>query len=178
MARHLVVARWQEDTDWTEFLPGWRLHVVQKDRDLPNRGREPSSFAWAILRDYDAIDPDDEYAFVQGNPFDHCPDLLARLEETITGYTGLGSWEPLTHADGSPHHPGLKVAHHYEAWLDRPFPGPLNFTAGGQFAVTGRELMARPRDFWQRFYDDLMGADESVPYVAERLWAQIFGGPS
>jgi hypothetical protein len=171
----LVVARYAEDTDWTE-LTDWRVRIVQKDRDLPNRGREPSSFIWRILHDWERIAPDDVYAFVQGNPFDHCPDLWSRLLRPVTRYTPLGHWQTVSDANGNPHHHGVPVGACHAAWLGRPFPGEVTFTAGGQFALTGADLLARPIGLYRRMYDDLMEGSELVPYAAERLWGAIFGG--
>ena len=164
----IVVARYTEDTSWADGLDAW---IVQKDTDLPNRGREPSSFVWAILQAYERLEG--TWAFVQGNPFDHCPDLLARINDPVSGYVPLGSWHTTSDAEGRPHHLGVPVGMYYEAWLGRPFPGEVRFTAGGQFMVTADVIRKHPREFYQRLYDDLMRGG-LVPYAAERLWPVIF----
>lgn len=167
----LVVARWREDVSWTERVSDWTVRIVQKDVDLPNRGREPSSFLWAILNG----PLDDRMAFVQGNPFDHCPALLEELSQPVEGYRPLGSWFPTSDGNGAPNHHGLSVAPTFSAWLGAEFPGTITFAAGGQFMVSAERIRSRPMDFYRRILDDLM-ADETgqLPYVAERLWPAIF----
>lgn len=171
----LVVARWQENVDWaTDLPPGWAVRVVQKDVDLPNRGREPATFAWAVLDMYEQIKPGDVYGFVQGNPFDHCPDLLARLAEPVGWFTPLGQATYTSDAHGRPHHPGVPVAACHERWLGAPFPGEVTFAAGGQFAVTGKALRSRPVGFYRAMFDDLMADDGLGPWAAERLWPVVY----
>jgi hypothetical protein len=177
----LVVARWNEDTTWTERLPdGWQLRIVQKDQDLPNVGREPASFLWAITTAYPTIRADDVWAFVQGDPFAHVDDLFRRLAEPITWFeplTGGGSYGTETlwsDADGAPHHPGVPVGFCYERWLGRPFPGRVSFWAGGQFQVSGAAICDRPCSFYERVLGDVLEGDDLVPYALERLWPVMF----
>lgn len=170
----LVVARWTEDVSWAASVTGWRVMLVQKGTDVPNRGREPSSFLWAIDRLYDETEPDDTLAFVQGHPFDHCPDLLNRLVEPVTRFSPLGFWHTFSDANGGPHHRGVPVGACYEAWLESPFPGTVEFTAGGQFAISGEALQAHSAEVYQRIYNDLMADEGMKPWAVERLWPAIF----
>ncbi len=186
----LVVARWNEDVSWTaDVPPSWRVDVVRKDivpgdGDLPNVGREPGSFLWWIVTSYAAIAPAALYAFVQGDPFPHCPSLPAALHHAAE--RGVERFEPLTgdrshplqvfsDATGLPHHAGLPVAARYEQWLDRPFPGEVGFWAGGQFIVTGKAILDRDSNWYARVLDDVLAGPEAVPWVLERLWPTIFG---
>lgn len=173
----LVVARWQEDAGWLDQVPAdWTIRVVQKDDDLPNRGREPASFLHAIIGEYDTIGAGETWAFVQGNPFDHCPDLLNRLDRPVAWFSPLGTCPYYSDGVGRPHHHGVPVARCYESWLGKPFPdGEIEFWAGGQFAVTGEALRSRPVEFWRAMYGDLMAGEDLTPWAAERLWPAIFG---
>jgi hypothetical protein len=171
----LVVARWNEDLQWTaQIPPGWALDVVQKDTHLPNRGREPSSFAWWIGAHYDEVKPDDLYGFVQGNPFPHCGDLFVRLTNPVDGFAHLGDGAYQSDGDGNPDHSGVPVADCHQRWLGAPFPGRVQFAAGGQFVVAGERLLARPAEFYRRMLDDLLAPDALSPWAAERLWPAIF----
>jgi hypothetical protein len=156
--RYLVVARHREDLGWLDKLPdGWEPMVVEKGRDLPNTGREATSYLWAIEMLYDSLEDDDIVAFVQGDPFDHCPDLLARLPVRVRsfdphgvgGFLDFGTAYQPTFADGSSHHPGIPVRAAYEKWLNRPWPGHVMFTGGAQFAVSGTMLKKRPVDWYR-----------------------------
>lgn len=174
----LVVARWREDITWLADLPpGWLPEVVEKDVDVPNRGREPSSYLHAILQLYPVTEPADMFGFVQGDPFDHCPDLMHQLTQPVGWYTPLGQATYTSDANGGPHHPGVPVAACHERWLGAPFPGVVTFAAGGQFAVTGRALLQHPEDFYRRLYDDMLDEAGLVPWAAERLWPAVFTRP-
>jgi hypothetical protein len=97
--KHLVVARHEEDTSWYSRIPsGWKLLEVQKGRELPNTGREASSFLWAILHLYPTLQDDDVVAFVQADPFDHTPDidLFLLLDRPTTGFRALGDYTYLS----------------------------------------------------------------------------------
>lgn len=169
----IVVGHYREDTAWTADLPpGWRPLVVTKDVDVPNEGREPASYLWAIQRLRPRARPADVFAFVQGNPFDHCPDLLAELSAGATGFRWLGPPDHVSLFDGHPHHGGLPVRAKFEAWTGRDWPGQVAFAAGGQFIVTGAELRRHPPRFYRDLHAEMLVGE--VPWVLERLWAAIF----
>lgn len=167
-----IVARWQEDVAWADAVDA---DVVQKGEHLPNVGREPSSFLWWILQHWNAIDPDESYAFVQGKPHDHWPNPLG-LPSTVDTYTPLGVLQFRCDGNGAPHHPGVPVAECHERWLG-PWPGGVTFWAGGQFAVPGRLILARDREWYRTVYADLMCREDSQlwPWALERLWPVVFG---
>lgn len=182
--KRIVIARYKEDVSWVDRLPaGWIPTVVQKqteelEGDMPNAGREPSSYFFAIAKHYKDIQPDDLWAFVQGNPFDHCPGFLDKLLREPDGYTPLGGGQfdsPDYHwsdGKGHPTHGNLPVKEKYEEWLNKPFPGRVEFTPGAQFMVRGRDLLKYPLEWYIKLMDDF--TSEYNPYVAERLWAQIY----
>lgn len=172
----LVVARYNEDTAWTERVPdGWQVLVVQKDVDVPNEGREATSYLWAMNRLFHEPLDHELVAFVQGNPFDHCPDLLERLPGLNgAAFTPLGNWRVTCDGEGRPHHTGLPVKADYEGLLHRPFPGEIEFTAGAQFAITGRALRRVPAWLYRKLFELVPN-----PWVMERLWEPwLTGSPS
>jgi hypothetical protein len=174
----LVVARYQEDSAWYERIPrGWNLREIQKGREVENTGREVSSFLWAILDMYDSLQDDDVVGFVQGDPFDHCPDIdiFLLLDRPTPEYRALGNDALLSDGRGGPHHPGLPVMERYEEWLGVPFPGSVRFAPGGQFVAPGSAIKRHPKEFWQRLFDQ-MGVDPN-PWVMERLWGTVLGTP-
>jgi glycosyltransferase involved in cell wall biosynthesis len=176
--KHLVVARHEEDTSWYSRIPsGWKLLEVQKGRELPNTGREASSFLWAILHLYPTLQPDDVVAFVQADPFDHTPDidLFLLLDRPTTGFRALGDYTYLSNGDGTPHHAGIPVKERYEEWLGKKWPGVVRFSPGGQFCVPGSAILRHPPAFWQRLLD-VMG-EEWNPWILERLWPSILETP-
>jgi hypothetical protein len=164
----LVVARYQEDISWSDSLPaGWERLVVQKDVDVPNEGREASSYLWAMSRLFHEPLDHELVCFAQGNPFDHCPDLLAALEEDSAGFRPLGLWRVECDEAGRPHHQGLPVREQFEALLDQEWPGSVKFTAGAQFVVDGRTLRSRPAHGYRKLQSMMGGVNA---WVMERLW--------
>jgi hypothetical protein len=178
LRKTLVVARYNEDKTWYSDIPSdWTLMEVQKDRDVPNTGREASSYLWAILKMYPRLAEDDLVAFVQGNPFAHCPDidLFLLLDRPTDGYRALGDYTYISGGDGKPHHAGLPVDDFYERWLGDKWPGAVRFSPGAQFVVTGQDIKQHPPEFYQRLLSEL--DEETGPWVIERLWPSIFPEP-
>ncbi len=169
----LVVARYEENLDWLNTPPaGWTPLIIEKGRDMPNRGREAASYLFAIDREYRKLPHRGRVAFVQGNPFDHSPDLLKQLARDGHGFQWLGPADHRTGPQGEPHHPGLPIAAKYETIVGRPFPGYLDFAPGGQFMVPTAAIHRRPRRFWRGLCDHAQQDD--MPWVLERLWEAIF----
>src|SRR5690606_9595889 len=99
-----VIARYKEDISWSDSL---NRVVIQKDTDLPNLGREISSFLYFIVTNYERLEG--EYIFCQGNPLPHAPDVTTReFGKRVT-----------CKADGSPQHKGLPI-HEVCRALDLP----------------------------------------------------------
>ena len=170
--KRLIVARWDEDTAWTSEYSGWQTVVVQKDRDLPNEGREASSYLWALSWLRARIRLGDVIVFLQGEPYAHCPELKQQLEQPITGFCWLGGIHTSS-GDGSPHHPGLPVAERHQEWTGRPWPGgSVQFAAGAQFAITGRQARLHTAARYRNLQAAMCEGDN--PWVAERLWAAVF----
>jgi len=177
--KRIVIARYKEDITWIDKLPeGWHPIVIQKKTedlqgDMPNAGREPASFLFAVARHYSQIKPDDIWAFVQGNPFDHGPDFPDILYKEPEGYMPIGG-HSLKQCDdnGAPDHPNIPLKELYEKWLKRPCPKVLHFTPGGQFMVRGRDLLRFPLKWYVGVMDDVTPAWNC--YVMERIWGEIY----
>ncbi len=176
----IVIARYKEDTAWVTQLPDhWQPIVVQKTTedvagDMTNVGREPASFALAILYNWSKIKPNDIWAFVQGNPFDHAPDLLNQLNQPVDGFHWLGEINKHTDGQGQPFDCNIPVARLYEQWTDRKWPDnhQVEFAAGGQFVLNGADILKHEENYYLRFMGDV--CKDRNAWVAERLWAEIF----
>lgn len=165
-----MIARYKEKLTWLENIPPEiQRSVVQKGTDLGNKGREPSSFIYYILENYDELEG--TYYFVQGNPLPHCPDLRFQLLNSDERL--LGNKKHTSDGDGRGAHPGLAVKEVYEYVLGKDFPGKVDFVAGGQFCVSAETIKKRPKEFYQKCYDILI-KDDITCYVFERIWGSIF----
>ncbi len=194
----LVVAVFNEDTGWLEKVPQtWDLMVLRKGIDLPNEGREAGTFLHAMT--LPEVRAADWVAFVQGEPFEHCPDLIARLaalagrERPATqaaderGDVGSSptlddrSSRPASAFEwlGDPHLSDrmggpwdrLPIAEKHLRWTDRPMGESVTFAAGGQFVVAGAAIRRLPvsRLDWLR----QEAALERNAWSFERLWGAI-----
>lgn len=174
--KRLIVAKYKENMEWLERVPkDWQVTVYDKSNgQLPNVGREPHTFFYAMaeFRRNGVPPTEDIYAFVQGWPFDHCPDFIERLKMPIEGFVPLGVNHHVTQHDGSPAHSGLPVRQKYIEWFEREWPGPIPFCAGGQFAITGKELARYPAEFYERMAKEM--EEGQNPWVMERLWAELY----
>ena len=171
----LVVARFEEDVSWYKRVPpDWKVMEVQKGREIENYGREVSSFLWAILRLYPSLEPTDLVAFVQGDPFDHCPDIdpFLLLDRSTDGFRALGDYTYVSNGDGFPHHQGIPVAECYEEWLGEEFPGSIRFAPGGQFVVNGADIKKHKPEFYERLLKEM--DDDLKPWCMERIWPALF----
>lgn len=165
----LVVAHHQEDIGWLDQLPeGWEPFVVEKGRDLPNEGREPASFLWAMQR----LRPIGTLAFVQGNPFPHDAGLIGHLQEPVTKFRWLPEGNHDSSVDGHPHHGGLRVADRCAEWFGAGFTGTIRFAAGGQFAIPGWYLLRHPKVFYERLQEAACVGEDA--WVFERAWERMW----
>lgn len=178
--RRIVVARYKADITWLDRFPGWVHTVIQKqteelEGDMPNAGREPASFLFAIAKYYDTIAPDDIWVFVQDHPFDHCPDLEVLVQKPFTDFAWLGGDKlKMSDGEGRQDHPNLPVAEYYEKWTGRPWAEgqQVSFAPGGQFMVKGDAILRRPKGYYIEVMDDVTPAYNA--WCAERLWEPIF----
>lgn len=146
---------------------------MQKGRDLPNEGREASSYFWAFQHLYKRLKPDDRVACVQADPFAHDKDFPASLEVEPEGFVPLGHWRVECDLVGAPHHPwALPIVDSAERWFGSIPDEPLAFTAGAQFVVPGSLILSRPRVFYRQMVDAM--SEEHAPWVMERLWEWWF----
>ena len=149
---------------------------------LPNVGREGHTYYKHIYDNYDTLD---EYTvFLQGNPFDHSPNILEDLRkftraETIdldfeyltimmVQYTlGCGDWF---------HYPGLPLADMYEnLFNERRDDLSVTFGAGAQFIVSKKRIHARPREFYLKIVRLLEYNSNPIEgHIIERFHPIIF----
>lgn len=149
-------------------IPGWRPTVVRKGRELPNEGREASSYFWALHELYPRIKPHDRIACVQGHPFDHDTNFPDSLDIDCQGFEALGDGHYNCDLSGAPHHPGLPIRESCERWFGLTPPERIYFTAGAQFMVPGRLILEHPRELYGRLVSAM--SEEHAPWVMERLW--------
>lgn len=136
MGRTYIIAKYKEDTAWADDL---NKVIITKDVELPNEGREVSSYLYFIINNYDSLKGN--YVFCQGNPYDHDPDF-PELRENI--YT--------SDLNGSPDHPGLEIEK-LAKMLELDIPDKLQFKPGAQFEVSAEQIKKRPLNWYKKAYE-------------------------
>jgi hypothetical protein len=160
MSFNIVIAKYNEDISWAK--PFKNVIVYNKGEinmdfqpiiSLSNVGREGHTFYRYIYDNYDNLA---EYTmFLQGNPFDHKKDIV----DTINKY--LNKTEPIPdfaflsdkilecNLTGCKWHGGLPLKEVYEKIFGEAKDSlDFDFGAGGQFIVSRKNILKRPREFY------------------------------
>ena len=88
----IVIARYNEDIEWSKkyssniliINKGDKIEGIENQIFYPNVGREGHSYYKYIVDNYDNLD--DYIIFLQGNPFDHSPDIIKILDAIVDIY--------------------------------------------------------------------------------------------
>lgn len=92
-----IISRYKEDISWAKDLKGDILIYNKSDdfpfdfpkTNVPNVGREAETFVRSVVENYDIIKNYQYVIFLQGFPFDHCPDLYTNLDLESDSYIYL-----------------------------------------------------------------------------------------
>ena len=152
----IVVARFNEDIEWTkdynEYVKIYNKGIFNKKyENLPNIGRESHTYLHHIIGNYKNLS--DFTLFVQGNPFDHCFNILRVfdiifkndfdhrikfhfLADRIIKYTLL---------NGCDHHKILPIRYLYTELFGEPneiqLKNDITFGPGAQFLVSKKAIL-------------------------------------
>jgi len=202
----LVISRYNEDLTWLRDLPGTQSDVCAKVynkghplpptfvgvTELPNVGREAHTYLHHIIENYETLA--DYTVFLQGRPFDHCPDLMERLhryeEQLRFGLVPLEDFIPLGHhctcdAIGMPQHQ-LPIAQTYRILFNElNTPHSFTFVVGAQFVVSRKAIQSRSHLFYRRAIEmvnkdrgaTINGRNDGLTWgahIMERMWRYVF----
>jgi len=180
----VVVARYNEDVGWTSqfqnviiYNKGAPLDGSFNEIRLANVGREGHTYYKYICDNYDNLE--DHMVFLQGNPFDHSPNVIAKIygiETTTTKFEFLSENILDCNLSGCPHHVGLPMADVYFKIFNMSLTDyAFRFGAGAQFVVSKEVIMSRPRSFYLKIVEMLEKSVNPIEgFVIERLHAIIF----
>ena len=185
----IVVSRYNEDVSWTKQLPNVRIYNKGAPlpepfaaTPLPNVGREGHTYYHHIVTHYDTLA--EHTAFVQGNPFDHSPHVLAniayfnsQLHENISlEFAYISEYLFDCNLAGCHHHPGLPMVDVYEQLFgERLYAKPFVFGGGAQFVVSRAVIYRRPQAFYQKIVDMLAYDVNPIEgFVIERFHGLVF----
>lgn len=170
----LVVARHTEDLSWLDKVdPVWHRTIITKGQQVPNTGREASSYLWAM--ENICYEDDGWVCFLQGNPFGHFDGLFEALNKPMQyelQMTPLARGFVPTDAHGAPHDADLPVREFFERFIG-PWPtaddGQLMFGPGAQFIVPAAYIRGHTRDEIREIREAVDEHPEGA-WAMERIW--------
>lgn len=171
----LVIARNDEDLSWTQRVDRkrWHITVIKKGQQVPNAGREASSYLYAMSEV--CYDDDGWVCFVQGDPFDHYPALIEVLNGGVLPMqlVPLGKDWYESDEEGGPWHPvSLPVKEWYEEYIGK-WRESIRFAPGAQFVTPAALIRSRTQDELRALRERV----ETTPggaWTMERLWLPYF----
>jgi len=183
----IVVARYNENLEWTKQF----LNVIVYNKGTPlsdnfneillnNVGREGHTYYKHIYDNYDNLT--DYTIFLQGNPFDHLPNIIYHLNNYFNNKDLSIDFEFLcqsilnSNLRKCPHHPRLPLIKTYEMLFDeRKEDMEFQFGSGGQFIVSKKKILQRPKEFYLKIVKMLENNINPIEgYVIERFHKLIF----
>jgi len=184
---NIVVARYNENIEWTKqfsnviiYNKGKPLIDYSNQFFLNNVGRESHTYYKHIYDKYDNLA---EYTvFLQGNPFDHSPNIISNLNNYINNKELDIDFEFLSERILScnikkcEYHPVLPLIETYEKIFGEKKDN-INFLfgAGAQFIVSRKKILQRPKEFYLNIIKILeTNIDPIEGYVIERFHKLIF----
>lgn len=179
----VVIAKYKEDISWVGRLK--RPYIIYNknlddygkySNNLPNDAREAHTFLYHVISNYNNLN---EYtAFVQGNPFDHCPNFI-KFINTFDGqhkYVALGKY--WRHAYDTTINSVTDELVDFGKRVQIEIKFPVYFSPGGQF-LAHRDIIRRTsKETYQKIFDMLT---EQTPIGRQTMWdvekatTQIFG---
>ena len=185
----IIVARYYENIEWTKsfenviiYNKGEALNYPNEIL-LPNVGREGHTYYRYIYDNYDSLD--DYTIFLQGNPFDHSPNVVLTINElierNITGQLKESFYNICEriidcNINECPHHRGLPLKETYEYLFNEKKENlSFRFGAGAQFMVSREQILCRPKEFYMKIIKILDNSPSPIEgYVIERFHSLIF----
>ena len=194
----IVIARYKEDITWTKNLSNVcicnkglplsdGIYGHQIINNIKNVGREGHTFYSYIYDNYNNLS---EYTlFLQGNPFDHYPEILDKIQEVTKMekppsfsffaiyisdiYLGYDIFYPDLNC-----HLNFKKAYEHifqtipsQECIMKRFP----FGSGAQFIVSKSNILSRSRDFYKRIIDMLSYNSNPIEgHIIERFHKLVF----
>lgn len=187
MTVSIVVARYNEDVEWSKqfknvtiYNKGVELDGSYNEIMLENVGREGHTYYKHICDNYEQLS--DYIIFLQGNPFDHSPNLIQNINNYIDDpelnidFCYLSEWIVDCNLTGCLYHGGLPLIDVYEKLFnERKEELGFQFGAGAQFIVSKQVVLKKPKEFYHKIVQLLENDISPIEgYVIERFHRLIF----
>lgn len=180
----IVIAVYNENIDWVEQLSHHKLFIYLKNPNrlieiknkfpkasievLENVGRESHTYLYHIINHY--YDAGTFTVFLQGNPFDHCSNVIDLINTSTTDNFFGNIYE--SDGNGNPHHSGLPLSKLYRELFGK-IKMKFIFVAGAQFMIGDHTIIKHPLEkyklLFQKHYTEPL-----LPWCMERFWISLF----
>jgi hypothetical protein len=174
MNKEIIISRYYENITWLDNIICEKKSIYDKSNEvnnyikLQNKGRESDTYLRHIINNYNNLS--DLNIFVQGHPFDHCPNLFDLINNDK--YTQLGS-NIYCDKYGNPHHNGLSLIEIWGKISIKTIPEEINFTPGAMFIVEKKQILQHDICFYEKLLH-LHNEYEQMPWIIERFWSYIW----
>lgn len=180
MKLEVIIARYKEDISWTSSLTHpfkiYNKNLEDKhlfELNLPNVGREGHTHFSYIVDNYNHLP--DYIAFLQGNPFDHCPNVI----EQINHFNFKSQFLPLgnTFRERLEEYPHiLQEVETYSKKIGFPLVQPLYYVPGAQYIINKTLILTKPIEYYRSIVTSV--SNEIYPFDGlniEKTLFQIYG---
>ena len=183
----IVIARYNENIEWTKqfsnviiYNKGTPLTNDFNEICLNNVGREGHTYYKHIYDNYEKLA--DYTIFLQGNPFDHSPNIISNLNKYVNNKDLSIDFEFLSkrvlncNLSGCRYHHRLPLIKTYEKlFRERKEYMEFKFGAGAQFIVSKKKILQKPKEFYLRIVEMLDNNINPIEgFVIERFHKIIF----
>ena len=185
----IVVARYNENVDWTKqfanvliYNKGTDLNDFTNAINTENVGREGHTYYKYICDNYDNLE--DYTIFLQGNPFDHSPNVVSNINNYLTQinnnlinieFAYLSEKILPCNLTNCSFHLNLPLSESYEKLFGEKKELNFNFGAGAQFIVSKTQILKRPKKFYEKIVQMLEYSVNPIEgFVIERFHGLIF----
>ena len=193
----IIVARYNENVEWAKqfasvliYNKGLELNGFTNVINTENVGREGHTYYKYICDNYDKLE--DYMIFLQGNPFDHSPNIISNINKYIDKYNNNNNNNNKTidvnfayfselilscNLIDCIHHPGLQLMEIYNKIFIEPISPTTEyiFGAGSQFIVSKLQVLKRPKSFYEKIVKILDYSINPIEgYIIERFHGLVF----
>ena len=188
---NIIISRYNENIEWSkQFLniiiynKGTKLDDSYYQINIKNVGREAHTFYKYIYDNYDNLN--NYTAFLQGNPFDHSPNIINNLNNYIKNinldinfninFEFLSETILNSNLSGCFHHKNLPLIEVYEKIFNEKKENmEFEFGIGGQFIVSKVQILKKSKDFYLKIIKLLdYDIDPIEGYIIEKFHKLIF----
>jgi len=183
----IVIARYYENIEWAKqfnnvlvYNKGCVLGGNYSEIFLPNVGREGHTFYKHIYDNYDNLD--DYTIFLQGDPFPHSSNVIKIINDYVNNPNLNIDFELISdyvidcNLSGCNYHPNIPLIYVYEKLFnERKENMDFKFGAGGQFIVSKKTILKKPKEFYLKLVEMLQYDINPIEgFVIERFHKLIF----